>query len=154
MTDSLTPRLSVRAVVYDAQGRLLLAAHQGPRGPWYVLPGGGVDHNETLHEAVVREVLEETGLRVTPADVLFVREVMADRQVSSLPVGFHQVEVFVQCTPTGARAQATNPDPDQVGITWMPVDELCEHTVYPRDWLQELGSRHYTARYKPPRLKG
>lgn len=148
------PRLSVRAVVYDKQGRLLLASHQGAQGPWYVLPGGGVEHNETLHEAVKREVLEETGFAVTPGDVLFVREVMADRQDSTLPKGVHQVEIFLECVYVGVCGEASNPDPEQVGVVWMDVQHLHDHTVYPGQWLDELSTGNYTTRHKPPRLKG
>lgn len=32
--------------------------------PVWVLPGGGVEENETMEEAAIRETLEETGLRV------------------------------------------------------------------------------------------
>ena len=33
--------------------------------PVWVLPGGGIDPQETAEEAVVREILEETGLKVS-----------------------------------------------------------------------------------------
>jgi ADP-ribose pyrophosphatase YjhB (NUDIX family) len=52
--------LGVRAVVRDDDGRVLLVRHTYLPG-WY-LPGGGVDPGETLTEAVVREVAEETGV--------------------------------------------------------------------------------------------
>jgi 8-oxo-dGTP diphosphatase len=38
------------------------------------LPGGKVEGNETLYEAMVREVYEETGLTVLKAEPLFFRE--------------------------------------------------------------------------------
>ena len=34
-------------------------------GGYYELPGGGVENNETLEEAVIRETFEETGLTVS-----------------------------------------------------------------------------------------
>ena len=57
----------VGAVIHDHRGRLLLIRRgQEPgRGLWS-LPGGRVEPGETDHEAVVREVAEETGLRVRP----------------------------------------------------------------------------------------
>jgi 8-oxo-dGTP diphosphatase len=57
----------VGAVIHDRRGRLLLIRRgQEPgRGLWS-LPGGRVEPGETDHEAVVREVAEETGLRVRP----------------------------------------------------------------------------------------
>lgn len=52
--------LGVRVMVLDADSRILLVRHSYLPG-WY-LPGGGVDAGETLPEAAVRELREETGL--------------------------------------------------------------------------------------------
>jgi 8-oxo-dGTP diphosphatase len=53
------------AVIKDAAGRLLLIrrGHEPGAGLWS-LPGGRIEPGETDQQAVVREVLEETGLRV------------------------------------------------------------------------------------------
>ena len=56
---------SVTAVVLNEQGELLLV-HRTDNGLW-ALPGGGVDPGESVTDAVVREVKEETGLDI--ADV-------------------------------------------------------------------------------------
>lgn len=55
----------VGAVVSDGAGRLLLVlrAHPPAAGSWS-LPGGRVEPGESAEAAVVREVAEETGLRV------------------------------------------------------------------------------------------
>jgi ADP-ribose pyrophosphatase YjhB (NUDIX family) len=60
----------VGAVVHDDAGRLLLIrrGHPPNAGTWS-LPGGRVEPGETLEQAVVREVLEETGLAVRPGPV-------------------------------------------------------------------------------------
>jgi 8-oxo-dGTP pyrophosphatase MutT (NUDIX family) len=55
---------SVTGVVFDAARRMLLVRH-ADRGIW-VLPGGAVDPGETPADALVREMWEETGLRVEP----------------------------------------------------------------------------------------
>ena len=56
----------VGAVAFDAQGRLLLVKRANPpaQGLWSS-PGGRVEPGESAEIAVVREVLEETGLTVT-----------------------------------------------------------------------------------------
>ncbi|WP_162991368.1 NUDIX hydrolase [Halostella salina] len=54
----------VAAVVLDATDRVLLAYHRDD-GAWLV-PGGSVQPGESLREAVIREVHEETGVSVTP----------------------------------------------------------------------------------------
>jgi 8-oxo-dGTP diphosphatase len=61
----------VGAVVYDRSGRLLLIRRGQPPGQGlWSLPGGRVEPGETDHQAVVREVAEETGLRVRPGRLL------------------------------------------------------------------------------------
>ncbi|SCX52009.1 ADP-ribose pyrophosphatase YjhB, NUDIX family [Klenkia marina] len=61
----------VGGVVHDPAGRLLLVrrAHDPDRGSWSV-PGGRVEPGEDDATAVVREVLEETGLHVVAGRVL------------------------------------------------------------------------------------
>lgn len=57
----------VGGIVHDAAGRLLLIrrANEPGRGLWSV-PGGRVEPGENDASALVREMLEETGLRVRP----------------------------------------------------------------------------------------
>ncbi|WP_230841004.1 NUDIX domain-containing protein [Gloeobacter morelensis] len=55
------PLVGVRAIPRLPDGRLVLVKQH--RGGW-VLPGGLIDTNEKVQTALVREVLEECGLRV------------------------------------------------------------------------------------------
>lgn len=61
-TGNSTPfRVSVYAVIIE-EGRVLLA-HRNDID-WWNLPGGGMEAGETVEEALIREVREETGLEV------------------------------------------------------------------------------------------
>ena len=51
------------AVVCDAAGSVLLVRHSYGRGGW-ALPGGGVRRGEDPAETVMRELAEETGVRL------------------------------------------------------------------------------------------
>lgn len=57
--------LGVRAVVLDADNRVFLVRHSYVSG-WY-LPGGGVDHGETMEQAMRRELKEEGDIDLTGA---------------------------------------------------------------------------------------
>ncbi len=57
--------LGVAAIALDAQDRVLLVRNSYRSG-WH-LPGGGVRRAETISQAVVRELFEETGVRI-PAE--------------------------------------------------------------------------------------
>jgi len=60
-----TPQHSVSAagIVFDATGRRVLLIHRRDNGRWEP-PGGVLELGETIEEAVLREVEEETGARV------------------------------------------------------------------------------------------
>jgi ADP-ribose pyrophosphatase YjhB (NUDIX family) len=66
----LTRVACVGAVVRDDRGRLLLVRRgtEPAKGRWSV-PGGRIEPGETAIEAVVRELVEETGLRVVVTGV-------------------------------------------------------------------------------------
>jgi len=65
-------RRAARVLLVDGAGRTLLLHGGDPARPgarWWITPGGGLDDGETLAEGAARELFEETGLRVDPAEL-------------------------------------------------------------------------------------
>lgn len=56
------PEMCVGAIAVDADRLLLVRRGHGPAAGEWSVPGGRVEEGETLAEAVVRELSEETGL--------------------------------------------------------------------------------------------
>ncbi|MBO4699138.1 NUDIX domain-containing protein [bacterium] len=54
-------RQNAAAVIENSQGLILACERRKIRGAWQV-PQGGIDEGETAEEAVLREVMEETGI--------------------------------------------------------------------------------------------
>ena len=67
------PRTNVAAVIIR-DNKLLLSEYDNEVGLHYNFPGGGVDLNETLYDAVKREVWEETHATVTVGKLLAIWE--------------------------------------------------------------------------------
>jgi len=72
------PQLAVSAVIFR-DGRLLVVRRaNAPGRGLYSVPGGRVEHGETLHQAVMREVREETSLAIEIVGFAGWREVLPD----------------------------------------------------------------------------
>ena len=94
-----TPKVDVRAVVFDADGRLLLVRERSDGG--WTLPGGWADVGLTPAENVVREVREESGFEVRAVKVLAVYD--RDRHPHP-PMLQHAYKVFMRCEVMGGSA--------------------------------------------------
>lgn len=106
------------AVIANERGEILVArrAKEPARGT-FDLPGGFSDSLETAEEGVAREVMEETGLRLTKARYLFS---LPNRYLYS---GFevHTLDLFFLCeTEEGPLC----PRDDVEALQWMSIDEL------------------------------
>ena len=73
---SRTQRLGAYAVIVSGDRMLLtrISAKGYPVGQWN-LPGGGVDHGESPHDAVRRELFEEAGLKAVTAKLVDVSSI-------------------------------------------------------------------------------
>lgn len=73
-------------------------------GLFWSPPGGGVEFNETVPEAVKREFLEETGLSVQVEELLFVNEF--------IKWPFHAIELFFRVRPDPDTPLIKGTDPE------------------------------------------
>nr|MDT0661493.1 NUDIX domain-containing protein [Micromonospora sp. DSM 115978] len=72
MDEVFTARRAARVLVLDGSGRVLLFHACDPARPdhrYWMTPGGGLDAGESAAVGAARELAEETGLRVTPAEL-------------------------------------------------------------------------------------
>jgi len=71
------PYLAVSAAIFRDGRVLIVRRGRPPAHGLYTLPGGGVELGETLEEAVIREVREETGLEIAPVDLVGFRQAIS-----------------------------------------------------------------------------
>ena len=122
-------RISAGAVVIQ-EDQVLLVRYDGSGERSYLVgPGGGVLGNESLHQAVVREVREETGLEVSPQTVLFVEDLASRRH--------RIVKVWFLCNLIGGELADTKGALEEgiTNVAWYRRDELPNEVVYPPELL-------------------
>ena len=144
-----SPCISARACIRK-DGAILLSKYEDDRGYWYVMPGGGQRLGETLQECLIREVREELGAVIEVHEMMYVREIIADRhEDTNLPEGFHQVEIFFACSlPEGAEPEMGKcPDADQVGHEWVNVQRLRDILFFPIDIADRIDDSQLAGRY-------
>jgi len=136
---------AVAALVRDGEGRILLQ-RRSDNGRWN-LPAGAVDPGESLADAVVREVREETGLAVRPVRVAGVfggRDGFRHRYPNGDEVEF--TAIVFECEAVGGTLQAEDDETAELG--WFHLhDRPALSTEYP---LAEMLSGA-PAVFPPPR---
>lgn len=70
------PQLAVSAAIFRDGKVLLVRRARSPAKGFYSLPGGRVEFGESLHAALMREVAEETGLKIEIVGLAGWREVL------------------------------------------------------------------------------
>lgn len=132
-------RVAVDAVV-EHDGQILLIEYDDAQfGRHWGLPGGGMEPGESIHQALSREVLEETGAHVLVGRLLLVNEVDPARY-GTIYSDNHELRLVFHCTLAAEQEwrAPTVPDPDQIGVGWVPLVELPHVCLLPK-----IGARLY-----------
>ncbi len=115
----------VGAIIRDAQG-LVLLEQRCDNGAW-CLPGGAIDPGESPTVAVVREVYEETGLRVTPTALIGVFGPQRHRYPNGDEAEF--THILLSCQVTGGTLQAS--DGESIAFSWFRPQDIPELGIPP-----------------------
>lgn len=124
------PQVCVGAVAVDGERILLVRRGHGPAAGAWSVPGGRVEWGETLAEAVLRELAEETGLEAMCEDVLgWVERIEADHHF--VIVDF-RVSVLDPVEPTAGS--------DAAEAAWVPLTDVAALNLV--DGLAEFLHEH------------
>lgn len=126
-------RNSVKAVIIKGDKLLVIKKKDGISA-YAVLPGGGQKKDETLKQALKREVLEEVGAKVKVGKLVHVREYFSEKSKFTYEDrALHQVEFFFECElrEDYMPKNGKNPDTRQETVVWVKLNKLDEINFYP-----------------------
>jgi 8-oxo-dGTP diphosphatase len=131
------PYVGVGGVVLVGGRVVLIRRGKEPlRGRW-VIPGGTVELGETLQEALVREMQEETGLLVRPREVVLVFDRI---QREGETVEYHYVIIDYLCDYVSGEPRAGS-DADEVALVGRTDIDAYDLPPQARDLVLDVFSR-------------
>ena len=120
-----------RAAVVSLRGGRLLAIRRSKQGRRYaVLPGGGVDSNESAQEAALRELIEETGLSGEVLQHLWTME-HEDRVADYFLVAVPVAPMLMSGPETQGMSSENTYEPCWILVADLDVENLLPATMRP-----------------------
>ena len=139
----VSPLVGVGGVVVHENRVLLVQRGTEPlKGQWSI-PGGLIDVGETLREAVMREVREETGLDVEPVELV---ELLDRIHREDGRVRFHYVIADYLCRVVGGTLGAAS---DAEAVRWVERAEWNSYSAHPSDKDPSRGTPDSALRLDP-----
>jgi 8-oxo-dGTP diphosphatase len=123
----------VRLIVRNAAGKVLIlkrARTANADGAW-CLPGGKVDHGETVEQAVAKELREETTLACENHRFLFYQDSLPPE-----PGGMHCINLYFECRVSGDVVL----NPESSAAAWIGPSDLGGYKIAFRN---DEGLRRY-----------
>jgi ADP-ribose pyrophosphatase YjhB (NUDIX family) len=112
-------------VIHD--GKLLLVKHRRRGLSYWAFPGGAVQEVETLPDAIMRELREETGFEIQPGRLVYIVETFDPRGQS-----MHTLNLLYLADVVGeAEPVAEGPGEHLDVAEFVPLDQLAGIELYP-----------------------
>jgi 8-oxo-dGTP pyrophosphatase MutT (NUDIX family) len=115
--------------------KVLLVRYRDSRSSqtYLVCPGGKLEDDENILQAIIRETKEETGVTVKPSKVVAIEDLLTD--------DFKMIKIWMTCDYVKGEIRRTA-EAEKEGIVeagWYTRDQLVDEIVFPaplleRDW--------------------
>lgn len=127
-------RTAARALIILDQ-KVLSIKMCDKKGIFYILPGGGQRHGESLTDTLIRECLEEIGTDVEVGELAYVREYIGkNHEFHQIHHTFHQVENVFYCSLNNPQEIDFDKQSDkkQIGVAWIRLEDLPKLRFLPK----------------------
>ena len=125
-------------IIHD--NKILFAKND--KDDYYYSVGGAVKFGETVEEAVVREVLEETGVQYEIDKLLFFHENFFTGVGGTLDgLDYHEIAFYYLMKPqdiTEFNCTSITTDGAKESLYWLPIEELDNYKVFPKFFKDKL----------------
>jgi 8-oxo-dGTP diphosphatase len=123
---SRSPVLGVGAVIWNDKHEIVLIRRgKAPRQDQWSIPGGHLEWGESLHDAIVREVLEETGLAVEIAGLIDTVDLIARDESGEVTRHYVLIDFAARVVSGELRAGS-----DAADARWVPLSALDDYALW------------------------
>ncbi len=130
-------RVRACAVIVRAN-KILMCKNECEREKYYYSVGGGVQHGESIEDAIVREVYEETGKQMEIDRLLFIHQNFFNDSVANEML-CHEIAFYFLMKDEGGDliSKGTNSMGYEEETVWLTFDDFKNKEVYPK-FLPEM----------------
>lgn len=114
-------RVGIGVILVNLQGQVLLGRRQNSHAPYWSIPGGHLEPGETFEQCAIREVEEETGIRIMAPRFVAVTNNLETYAES----GKHYVSIILLQDAVTAEPELREPE-KCAGWAWFDPTQLPE----------------------------
>lgn len=130
--------LRVGAIIFF-NGKLVTTIMRKKDEIYHVLPGGGVESNETINEAIKREVKEELNIKIKKIKLVYIRELNLKNGENKRGIEFYfAVEDYSGKPTKGFNPEKKESSFEEVGF--LDLEELEKVSFHPKQLIKFIKS--------------
>ena len=115
------PGVGIGVIIQNSEGQILVGKRKGSHSPYYSIPGGHLENGETFEEAAIREVFEETNLKIrNPKFICVTNNLRTFKEENK-----HYVSITMYSNEYDGICEVKEPDKCEEWI-WCNIDEVPE----------------------------
>jgi 8-oxo-dGTP pyrophosphatase MutT (NUDIX family) len=124
-------RISAGGIIFKGNTVLLVRyRNTNASGTYLVGPGGKLEDDENIVQAIIRETKEETGVSVAPKRVVAIEDLMCSH--------FKMIKVWMVCGVIEGEVRKTEGAQKEgiIEASWLTKDQLATEVVFPSSLMQ------------------